>query len=79
MMSESGALRKRVATAREVADMLNESLRSFKQRLADDPNFPKPIQISKKQPVWRIADLDEWLSTRPGITLPADSPLRKIK
>ena len=27
--------------------------------------FPEPVKISKRAVRWRVADLDEWMSSRP--------------
>jgi len=79
MKVESG-LTKRVATAREVAAIIGEGLRTFKERIKADPTFPRPIQLSPKQPVWRIVDVDRWLAEQPGVeTRPEPASLRRAR
>ena len=35
------------------------------QKAQQDPEFPKPVQLSERRVAWRTAELDAWLATRP--------------
>jgi hypothetical protein len=37
----------------------------IERRLADDPNFPKPLYISKRR-FWRLGDLVAWERCKAG-------------
>ena len=49
---------------REAAAMLGIS-RKHLYALADQPTFPKRIQVSDRVVAWRVADIEAWIDTRP--------------
>lgn len=38
------------------------------QKSKQDPDFPKPVQLSDRRVAWRTAELDAWLASRPRST-----------
>ena len=42
----------------------NVSFMFIYRRLADDPSFPRPVVLGKRQRFWNVAELDAWIETR---------------
>ncbi len=38
------------------------------RRLVDDPTFPKPIRLAKRQLFWREDEVDAWIERRAALT-----------
>lgn len=52
---------KRAATA---APYIGVSKATFYRLLKEDPKFPKGIRVSARCVVWKVSDLDEWISSK---------------
>lgn len=50
---------------RDAAVYTSLSVSLFQQQVQSDPDFPKPVQLTKRRVAWRTVELDHWLATRP--------------
>ena len=48
----------------DVAAFLGCGVATVWRRTKDDPTFPKPIKLSPRVTVWRITELEDWISSR---------------
>ena len=47
-----------------VAAFLGCGVATVWRRTNDDPTFPKPIKLSPRVTVWRLTELEDWISSR---------------
>ena len=48
----------------DVAAFLGCGVATVWRRTKDDPTFPKPIKLSPRVTVWRITELEDWITSR---------------
>lgn len=48
----------------DVAAFLGCGVATVWRRTKDDPTFPKPIKLSPRVTVWRLTELEDWISSR---------------
>ncbi len=51
-------------TIEQVAYYTTLSPSLVKKAAQSDPDFPKPVQLTKRRVAWRRSDIDAWLLTR---------------
>jgi len=49
----------RLAGRTELAEMLGVSRQRARQ-LTERPDFPAPVALMRRGPIWRIEDLEQW-------------------
>lgn len=57
----------RLAGRTELAEMLGVSRQRARQ-LTERPDFPAPVAVMRRGPIWRVEDLEHW-AARVGRTL----------
>ena len=65
----------RLAGRTELAEMLGVSRQRARQ-LTERPDFPAPIAVLRRRPIWRVEDLEKW-AARVGRTLTPLPPTEK--
>lgn len=48
----------------DVAAFLGCGVATVWRRTKDDPTFPKPIKLSPRVTVWKLSELEDWISSR---------------
>ena len=49
---------------KRVAAYLDCGVATVWRRTNDDPTFPKPIKLSPRVTVWKLSELEDWISSR---------------
>ena len=50
----------------DVAAFLGCGVATVWRRTKDDPTFPKPIKLSERVTVWKLSELESWISSLRG-------------
>lgn len=48
----------------DVAAFLGCGVATVWRRTKDDPTFPKPIKLSPRVTVWKLSELEDWITSR---------------
>ena len=73
---------RRLLGIREVMHMTSLSRANIYRRLKDDPDFPRPVEISTNRIGWHEHEVDDWIANLPRTTpspTPSTPPLKKPK
>lgn len=51
-------------TKAQVAEALGLSYRQFRDRVSKQPDFPRPVRVSRQVHFWNPKEIEQWLAKR---------------